>query len=236
MISRRGFCALGAAALTSALAGCSGPTSDTFMSDVLEPEARRDWEGRTLGHSNYNEIYAAYMGEEFPVLAFNYHQVDQKFLRQTVAYRGDAQPGTIIIDPRSRHLYFIDARDRATRYGVGVGREGFAWHGEAKINMKHDWPDWVPPPEMVRRQPEIVSELEKTPRGLGVRGGPRSPLGARAMYLFGDGRDLGYRIHGTTEPETIGTYVSSGCIRMCNQDIINLYPRVSLGTRVLVLG
>ena len=236
MMSRRGFCAGGVVAMTTALAGCASDMQGPLLQNIFESGPHPKWAGRTIDRPNYDAIYAAYGGEKYPIAAFDYHQVDQQFLRQVVEFKGIAAPGTIIVDPRSCHLYFVDSKDRATRYGVGVGREGFAWAGEAKINMKHDWPDWVPPPEMVQREPDIVSQLEKTPRGLGVRGGPRSPLGARAMYLYGDGRDLGYRIHGTTEPETIGTYVSSGCIRMCNQDIVNLYPRVSLGTRVVVIG
>jgi lipoprotein-anchoring transpeptidase ErfK/SrfK len=117
-----------------------------------------------------------------------------------------------------------------------VGREGFGWSGTAKINMRRSWPDWVPPKEMVARDPEIRSQLVATSRGPGVPGGPTSPLGARAMYLFADGRDTGYRIHGTAEPETIGTNVSSGCIRMVNQDVIHLYQRAPEGTQVIVLS
>ena len=144
-------------------------------------------------------------------------------------------PGSIVVDPGSYHLYLVESQGVATRYGVGVGKEGFGWSGSARINMKRDWPDWVPPQEMIERDPQIRAQLEPTPRGLGVRGGPKSPLGARTLYLFGEGRDLGYRIHGTIEPYTVGTNVSSGCIRMINQDIIHLYARVALGTPVTVL-
>jgi lipoprotein-anchoring transpeptidase ErfK/SrfK len=175
-------------------------------------------------------------GEPFPVLGFDYSQVSGRFLRQEVVYPGPEEAGTIVVDPSSRQLFFVEKGHRATRYGVGVGREGFAWSGRAQINMKRTWPDWVPPEAMVARLPDIKSQLVKTTRGLGVPGGLRSPLGARAMYLFGEGRDLGYRIHGTTEPETIGTEVSSGCIRMVNQDIIHLYSRTPEGTKVVVLG
>jgi lipoprotein-anchoring transpeptidase ErfK/SrfK len=117
-----------------------------------------------------------------------------------------------------------------------VGREGFGWSGTAKINMWRSWPDWVPPKEMVARDPQIRWQLVATSRGRGVPGGPRSALGARALYLFADGGDTGYRIHGTTEPETIGTDVSSGCIRMLNQDVIHLYQRAPEGTQVIVLS
>ena len=125
---------------------------------------------------------------------------------------------------------------RAIRYGVGVGREGFGWSGMAEIKDKQAWPDWYPPEEMIQRQPEIKKQVEQLEGGLGVPGGPRNPLGARAMYLWQNGKDTLYRIHGTLEPWTIGTNVSSGCIRMINQDAIDLYERVPLGTKVVVLG
>ena len=224
--------------MAAALAGCAGgsdrglPTFDGLGG--FFDEGRRA--GETLSTPDYHAIYGAYRGEEYPIAAFDYAGVDPQYLRQDVVYPGSESAGTIVIDPSSRHLYFVDAGKRATRYGVGVGREGFAWSGRAQINMKRNWPDWIPPAEMVARLPDIRSQLVKTARGQGVPGGTRSPLGARAMYLFGDGRDLGYRIHGTTEPETIGTQVSSGCIRMVNQDIVHLYARASLGTKVVVLS
>ena len=167
--------------------------------------------------------------------AFDYGQIDPASCdRRWNASVG--KPGTVVVDPASRHLYFVEAPGRATRYGVGVGREGFGWSGAAKINMRRSWPDWVPPKEMVARDPGIRSKLVATSRGRGVPGGPTSPLGARAMYLFADNGDTGYRIHGTTEPETIGTNVSSGCIRMVNQDVIHLYERAIEGTEVVVLS
>src|SRR5918995_1396603 len=128
------------------------------------------------------------------------------------------------------------AGGRAVRYGIGVGREGFGWSGSATIQEKREWPDWYPPKEMVQRQPEIRPELTRLQGGLGMPGGPRNPLGARALYLWQNNRDTLYRIHGTTEPWTIGTSVSSGCIRMINQDAIDLYDRVPLGTKVVVLS
>ena len=192
--------------------------------------------GDTLERPDYKAVYGPYRGEEFAINGFNYRQVDDRYLRQEVLYPGPELAGTIVVDPASRQLYFVEPGSRATRYGVGVGREGFAWSGRAQINMKRNWPDWIPPAEMVARSPDIQSQLVRTSRGMGVPGGSKSPLGARAMYLFGDGRDLGYRIHGTLEPETIGTEVSSGCIRMVNQDMVHLYARAPLGTKVVVLG
>jgi lipoprotein-anchoring transpeptidase ErfK/SrfK len=237
-ISRRSLLFLGLAATAVSLAGCSGSsTSSPLFGGLLDASGpRRNLSGRTISKPNYAVVYASYPGEPVPVKEFDYSQLDLAYLRQELEYLGTEEPGTVVVDPASRHLYFVEAPGRATRYGVGVGREGFGWSGTAKINMRRSWPDWVPPKEMVARDPEIRSQLVATSRGRGVPGGPTSPLGARAMYLFADGGDTGYRIHGTTEPETIGTDVSSGCIRMVNQDVIHLYQRVPEGTQVIVLS
>ena len=231
MITRRIFSSTSLAAATAALSGCSSldmARDDTPVSRI--PPAR------TLERPDYAAVYGEYPGERFAIRSFDHGLIDPVFLRQTVVYRGREPQGTVIVDTPARHLYFVEGPGRATRYGVGVGREGFAWAGGAKINLKRDWPDWVPPADMIARLPEIRNELQQTSRGPGVPGGPRSPLGARAMYLFGEGRDLGFRIHGTTEPETVGANVSSGCIRMINQDIALLYTRAAIGTPVVVLG
>ncbi|WP_330083998.1 L,D-transpeptidase [Methylocystis iwaonis] len=215
----------------SGLAGCFAPRP--FAEGGASAPGRELT--RTLSRPNYAATYGPYPGERFAVPAVNYQNIDPRFLRQTVDYPWEEPVGSVVVDPGAYHLYFVEAPGRATRYGVGVGREGFGWSGPARINMKRDWPDWVPPREMIARDPEIRARLEPTSRGLGVRGGPLSPLGARAMYLFGEGRDLGYRIHGTLEPETVGSNVSSGCIRMVNQDIVHLYTRAAIGTPVTVL-
>jgi lipoprotein-anchoring transpeptidase ErfK/SrfK len=148
-------------------------------------------------------------------------QMDPRFLRQEVSYSGREAAGTVIINTRERMLYLVQGNGRAIRYGIGVGRPGFTWAGTHTISNMREWPDWRPPAEMLRRQPHL-------PRYM--RGGPDNPLGARAMYL---GSTL-YRIHGSNEPWTIGTQVSSGCIRMRNEDVIDLYRRVRVGTRVVV--
>ena len=148
--------------------------------------------------------------------------VDPKFDRQVVAYTGDERPGTIIIDTPSKFLYLVQEDGKAMRYGIGVGRPGFTWAGVKEITAKREWPDWTPPDDMLHRQPNL-------PRFMA--GGPENPLGARAMYL---GSTL-YRIHGSNEPWTIGTNVSSGCIRMRNADVIDLYNRVTVGTKVVVM-
>jgi lipoprotein-anchoring transpeptidase ErfK/SrfK len=233
MLTRRRL-ALSAISLTATgLAGC-GTGSVLGLPDI-GPSAR-SLATRTLKHANSAEVYASYPGERFPVPAIDFRQIDPGYLRQTVEFVGRHAPGSIIVDPASYHLYFVETPGVATRYGVGVGREGFGWSGAARVNMKRDWPDWVPPREMIDREPEIKAKLEKTSRGLGVLGGPKNPLGARALYLFDESGDIGYRVHGTLEPYTVGTNVSSGCVRMINQDIIHLYARVAMGTAVTVLA
>jgi len=142
--------------------------------------------------------------------------------RELVAYHGRYAPGTILISTQERRLYFILPGNQAIRYGVGVGRPGFEWGGARYVAMKREWPSWTPPSQMLRRRPDLPRFMP---------GGPNNPLGARAMYLGG----TLYRIHGSNEPETIGQAVSSGCIRMTNEDVVDLYDRVSIGTRVIVL-
>jgi lipoprotein-anchoring transpeptidase ErfK/SrfK len=148
--------------------------------------------------------------------------IDPQFLPQQVAYDGKEKPGTIVIDSRKRFLYLVEEGGMAMRYGVGVGRDGFGWSGVKTITQKKEWPDWRPPEEMLKRQPDL-------PRYMA--GGPSNPLGARALYLG----DTLYRIHGSNEPHTIGQAVSSGCFRMRNEDVTDLYERVKVGTRVVVL-
>jgi lipoprotein-anchoring transpeptidase ErfK/SrfK len=147
---------------------------------------------------------------------------DPKYEKQLVDYHGKEGPGTIVIDTPNKFLFLVESNGKALRYGIGVGRPGFTWSGMKTISAKKEWPDWTPPPEMLVRRPDLPRHME---------GGPANPLGARAMYL---GSSL-YRIHGSNEPWTIGTNVSSGCIRMRNEDVIDLYGRVNVGTRVIVL-
>jgi lipoprotein-anchoring transpeptidase ErfK/SrfK len=145
--------------------------------------------------------------------------------RQEVDYPTTEAPGTIIIDTNSKHLYYIEAGDKALQYGIGVGREGFAWSGVATVGSKQEWPKWFPPEAMLQRRPDLPIEMD---------GGLGNPLGARAMYLYQGKVDTQYRIHGTNEPDTIGQAVSSGCIRMMNADVMDLYNRVPIGTKVIV--
>jgi len=157
-------------------------------------------------------------------------KVPTQFQRQTVAYETDQPVGTIIINPGAKHLYLVTAKNKAVRYGIAVGKAGFQWSGEALITGRKTWPTWTPPKEMIERKPELA-KWEK-----GQPGGPQNPLGARALYLTTNGVDYGYRIHGTPEWSSIGKSASSGCIRMINQDVMELYERVQDGAKVVVLN
>jgi len=174
--------------------------------------------------------YGPIEDDGFLIPPVNTTTINPAYLRQEVSYEGHEAPGTLIVDPGSRHLHYVQGAGRAIRYGVGVGREGFGWSGVANVRRKSEWPNWTPPPQMIRRQPELEDYAE------GMPGGLDNPLGARAMYLYQGTRDTLYRIHGTNEPWTIGTRVSSGCIRLINQDVIDLYDRVRIGSKVVVLG
>jgi lipoprotein-anchoring transpeptidase ErfK/SrfK len=154
-------------------------------------------------------------------------QIDPQFLPQTVSYDGNQKPGTIIINASERHLYLVTGNGQARRYGVGVGKEGHAWKGTEKVTRKAEWPGWTPPAEMIKR----VREKEGRILPAHMVGGPENPLGARALYL---GSTL-YRIHGTNQPWTIGKAVSSGCIRMRNEDVTDLYEQVKVGAKVIVM-
>jgi lipoprotein-anchoring transpeptidase ErfK/SrfK len=186
------------------------------------------------GPDRYQALYKD-VPDKFPVTAIKPGTIPEAFWRSDVDFRSSEAPGTIVVDPRAHYLYFIQGNGRATRYGVGVGKEGFGWNGVANINSKQEWPDWYPPPEMIERDPSIKARVGKLQSGIGVPGGPHNPLGARAMYLWQNNKDTLFRIHGTLEPWTIGKNVSSGCIRMVNQDAIDLYGRVAVGTTVKVL-
>jgi lipoprotein-anchoring transpeptidase ErfK/SrfK len=184
----------------------------------------------------YAALYARVDGEPFPIPAIRLSDIDPEFLRKVVVFPTNEQPGTIVVDATNHFLYLVQGGGRAIRYGVGVGRQGFGWSGVATIQNRQEWPDWYPPKEMIARQPELRRQVTELQGGLGVPGGPRNPLGSRALYLWQGNKDTLYRIHGTVEPWTIGTSVSSGCIRMINQDVIDLYQRTQIGARVVVLS
>ena len=194
------------------LAACSGTNpAETMRNAPTDPE--------------YGEVQEGYI---------TVPAVDPRFLeapnrRTTVAYYGTEAPGTIIVDPHAKFLYFVEGSGSAIRYPIAVGREGRGFTGQATIGRKAEWPGWTPTANMVRREPELYG-----PFAQGIPGGRASPLGARALYLYRGGRDTYYRIHGTNDPATIGNQGSAGCIRMFNQDVIDLYPRVPVGAKVVV--
>jgi lipoprotein-anchoring transpeptidase ErfK/SrfK len=218
-IDRRAFMV----GLPLALAGCVSAREPSML-PVAAPMPTID--------PYYRAMYAADYGEPFPVPAVDLSRVQPEFLRQEVAYYTPEQPGTIVVDTAARFAYLVGENGRALRYGVGVGREeGFNFSGPAIVGRKAEWPRWTPTRDMIAREPERYG-----PYAGGLEGGLENPLGARALYLHRDGRDTLYRLHGTNEPWSIGTMVSSGCVRFLNQDIIDLYRRVPVSTRVVVLS
>jgi lipoprotein-anchoring transpeptidase ErfK/SrfK len=155
--------------------------------------------------------------------------LDSQYQAQVVTFETTEATGTVIVDTANKFLYFVLEDGLAIRYGVGVGREGFGWSGTVRVGAKQEWPTWTPPAEMIERRPELIDYVD------GMPGGPDNPLGARAMYLFDGGRDTMFRIHGTNEPWSIGQNVSSGCIRMLNEHVSELYQMVTVGTKVIVM-
>jgi len=223
---RNSMLALGLLA-TSALAGCS-TTSDTPRT-VAQAEAPVRIETAQIFTDSYGSITDA--GYTLPAIPIN--RVKPQFVRQVVNYETNERPGTVIVNTRERHLYFILPGGRAMRYGIGVGKQGFAWSGTAYVAWKQEWPNWHPPKEMAVRKPDIARYVEN-----GMGPGLSNPLGARAMYLFNEkGQDTLFRLHGTPEWASIGTAASSGCIRLMNQDVIDLYSRVRpcRNTKVVVI-
>ena len=176
-------------------------------------------------------MYGPVQDGAFLIPAVDVRRVEPEFFRQVVPLPANIpdEPGTVVVDPEHRFLYLVTDQGQAIRYGIGVGREGFAWTGTATVKSKQEWPKWFPPADMMARDPHAA------PWSDGMPGGLKNPLGARALYLWQGDKDTLYRIHGTNEPWSIGQAVSSGCIRMFNQDAIDLYDRVPEGTRVIVL-
>lgn len=201
-------------------AGCSTTSTDPSTAKVAKAEI-------------FDKAYEPVTDAGFALPAIPIKRVDPEFRRQIVAYNGSERPGTIVVKTRERHLYYVLPGSKAVRYGIGVGKQGFGWGGEAYIAWKQAWPSWHPPKEMAERKPEVAKYVEK-----GMDPGITNPLGARAMYLFNEkGQDTLFRLHGTPEWSSIGTAASSGCIRLMNQDIIDLYDRVRPGktARVVVI-
>ncbi|SOE18055.1 lipoprotein-anchoring transpeptidase ErfK/SrfK [Hoeflea halophila] len=233
-LSRRRFLALGSAAAAT-LAGCAAPqTTERFVNETAPvyrvPENRNAGLARTS--PLYDSMYGPKLDEQFPLPAIPYYEIDPAFLRQEVADPTGERPGTIVVDTGQRFLYLVRENGRAMRYGVGIGREGFSWSGRAVVQWKQKWPKWTPPAEMIARQPEL--EPYSAENG-GMAPGLDNPLGARALYIFQNGEDTLYRLHGSPEYKSIGKAVSSGCVRLINQDICDLYDRVPTRTPILVI-
>jgi lipoprotein-anchoring transpeptidase ErfK/SrfK len=209
-LNRRSFL-IGSAVSVSALglAGCATTDSMSLM------EAR--------------VLYGPVDDKKFPIPAPDISKVDPKYFRKRVRYETKEAPGTIIVDPSSYYVYRIEGDNEATRYGANVGRQGFLWHGDAYVGRKAEWPTWTPPAEMIKRQPETAKYAR------GMPGGPENPLGARTLYLYQKGRYTLYTIYASNDPETIGTNLTSGCTGLMTQDMIDLYDRTAVKTKVVVL-
>jgi lipoprotein-anchoring transpeptidase ErfK/SrfK len=179
---------------------------------------------------NSQADYAARPSEPFPLKEVPIEKIKPELRRTEVAYVSNHKPGTIVVDTPARRLYYVLENGRAMRYGVGVGRAGLALSGNAYVGRKAEWPTWTPTANMIRRDPKKNLKFAG-----GMPGGPNNPLGARAMYLYRGGGDTHFRIHGTNQPDSIGHAMSSGCIRMMNHDVIDLYARVKVGDRVVVI-
>jgi lipoprotein-anchoring transpeptidase ErfK/SrfK len=237
-LTRRSIIAGASASAAAGLAGCvsSNPNPAINAAAVVPPPSPAHPGVGDAVSPQYSSVYGEVTGEPHAVPAIKLAQIDSAYLRKSISYDTKEAPGTIVVDPANHYLYHVEEGGRATRYGVGVGREGFVWAGDATIKSKQEWPDWYPPKEMIQRKPELKKQLSQLQSGIGMHGGERNPLGARAMYLWQGNKDTYFRIHGTVEPWTIGQSVSSGCIRMINQDVIDLYQKTPVGTRVVVLG
>jgi lipoprotein-anchoring transpeptidase ErfK/SrfK len=207
-------------ALALATSAC---TDAAMMTPAAQPVVA------AVGDTDPVQVYAARQDNGINLPGLPVDKIPSEFQRQVVDYPSDQAPNTVIIDPSQRHLYLVLGHDKALRYGIAVGRDGFLWSGEALVATRKPWPTWTPPKEMIARRPELQQWKDGQP------GGMTNPLGARALYLTSNGVDYGYRIHGTPEWESIGHNASSGCIRMINQDIIDLYERVPDGSKVIVL-
>ena len=212
-----------------ALAGCT-TTSSSKTADNGKPAVET---AKVETNQIFTESYGATTDAGYALPAIPINRVDKRFHRQIVDYSTNEKAGTIVVDTPNRFLYYVMSGGKAVRYGISVGKAGFAWQGEAYVAWKQEWPTWHPPKEMAQRKPEIAKYVEN-----GMGPSISNPLGARAMYLFDDkGRDTLFRLHGTPEWSSIGTAASSGCIRLINQDVIDLYSRVRPGrsTRVVVM-
>lgn len=210
LLSRRSFL-VGSAVSISALglAGCASP------------------DGMSLAEAQ--KLYGPLPNEKFPIPASDISTLDKKYYRRTVKYESEEEPGTIIVDPSNYYVYRIEGDGMATRYGANVGRDGFRWNGDAYVGRKSEWATWTPPKEMIARQPETAKYAK------GMPGGLDNPLGARTLHLYQNGVYTLYTIYATSYPETIGSGITSGCVGLMSQDMIDLYDKTPVKTKVIVL-
>ncbi|WP_457579924.1 L,D-transpeptidase [Ensifer canadensis] len=222
-VCRRSFLKLSAGMAALGLSGCGSTRERVSRQYAPEP--------LPVANTVFSEMYGERPGELYPLPAIPYEKIEPRYYRQMVPDPTGERPGTLVVDVGNHFLYRVYENGQAMRYGVGLGRAGFAWAGRGVIQYKRQWPRWKPPNEMVARQPELQ---QYSIEAGGMEPGLKNPLGARAMYIFQNGEDTLYRIHGSPEWWTIGQSVSSGCVRMINQDVVDLYDRVPNGTPIVV--
>jgi lipoprotein-anchoring transpeptidase ErfK/SrfK len=229
-LSRRSF-VFGSVAASAALAGC---TTTTTQQAGVSPQPRPIIKPLPIGLAPASELelrYAAVEDGGHLIPAIPYQQMDPKYYRQRVVDPTGEPAGTVVVDTPGRFLYLVEPGGTAMRYGVGIGRDGFAWQGEGIIHWRQHWPRWKPPADMIARQPELAKFSVENG---GMEPGIKNPLGARALYIFQNGQDTLYRLHGSPQWKSIGKATSSGCVRLINQDAIDLYNRVPYHARIVV--
>jgi len=223
-VNRRIFLKSGASTAVLALAGCSAKDPELAKKIALRQAQNSAW-------NRYESVYGFVSGEQFPIPAVNLRVVNPRYFRREVENDTGYPPGTMLVDTRRFYLFWTQTGGTAMRYGVGLGKAGFSWNGTGIIQWKQKWPKWTPPEEMIQRQPELE---EFSAANGGMPPGINNPLGARALYIFQNGEDTLYRVHGSPEASSIGRAVSSGCVRLLNQDVIDLYSRVPSGSPIVV--
>lgn len=217
--------------LVSACAAAEPPSATVSIAEAAAAAPETAPASAPFTEFDHSRIYGTLTTERFTIPAVDLRRIGPEFLRREVSWAREEEPGTIVVDTSARHAYFVLDGRKAIRYGIAVGRDqALNLDGEAFVERKAEWPTWRPTPSMLARDPARYAPFRH-----GMPGGVRNPLGARALYLYQDGMDTHYRLHGTVEPWTIGTNASAGCVRFINQDIIDLHRRVTLGTRVVIL-
>ncbi len=250
-LSRRKVITGATAAASLLVAGCSKTTPSDSSSSIgsmvarirkklkRKPEeevkvvetAKVEKVAKKSKNSTFASLYGALPDEKFPVAALPDGALEERYFRQRVNYKTKEKVGSLIVDTKNFYLYLVEPKGKAMRYGVGLGKAGFEWAGRARVLWKQEWPKWTPPAEMIERRPELEKWSEENG---GMPGGLENPLGARALYIFEGNVDTLYRLHGTPEHWSIGKAVSSGCVRMVHQDVIDLYGRVKTKSPILV--